>query len=165
MLFEGKGWLAAGMIVVAAVAGCTSSRYRVVPGQVGVQVEAPEVHCGEQPRDIRVKVRIRNDSAGVLRITIDNPPGPPYKLSWLSYDVLDDAGNLDLDHDPGGHGPLPQPTLKMDPGDRTVLFAVLYDINEDDYARSFRFRIEDDDKHVWTTDAFRPCVARGAVIA
>jgi hypothetical protein len=161
MVFKGMRWLAAASIVAAAVVGCTSSRYRVVPGQLGVQVEAPDVQCAERHRDIPVKVRIHNDSAGILRITIDNRPGPPYKLSWLSYDVLDDAGDVDWDHGAGDHGPLPQPTLTVTPGDRTVLLAVLHDIEEADYGRSFRIRFQDEDKHSWTTDAFRPCVQRG----
>ena len=116
--------------------------------------------CGERHRDIPVKVRIHNDSAGIVRITIDSLPGPPYKLSWLTYDVLDDAGNVDWNH-VGDHGPLPQPTLTIKPGDRKVLLAVLYDIEEADYGRSFRVRFHEEDKHSWTTDAFRPCVQHG----
>jgi hypothetical protein len=161
MAFDGKWWLVASMIFVTAIAGCTASRYRVVPGQVGVQVEAPDVRCGERHRDIPVKVRVHNDSPGILRITIDDASGPPYKLSWLSYDVLDGAGNVEWQHGPGGHGPLPQPTLTMASGDRTVLSAMLYGIGASDYARSFRIRFEDEEKHTWTTDAFRPCVEPG----
>jgi len=161
MALDGKAWLAASMIAASTLAGCTAARYRVAPGQVGVQVEAPDVSCGERHREIPVKVRVHNDSAGILQIWIDDRPGPPYKLSWLSYDVLDEAGNVDWRRGPGDHGPMPQPTLKIGPGDRTVLSAVLYDIGEADYGRSFRIRFEDAEKHAWTTDAFRPCVQRG----
>lgn len=160
MAFDGKRWLVAAMVVVSSVSGCAASGYRVVPGQVGVQVEAPDVRCGEGHRDIPVKVRVHNDGRGILRITINDASGPPYQLSWLSYDVLDNAGNVEWRHGPGGHGPVPQPTLTMESGDRTVLSATLYDIGEADYSRSFRIRFEDEEKHTWTTDAFRPCVQR-----
>ena len=162
MAFHGKRLLAALTIVVAsAVSGCTASRYRVEPRQVSLHVEAPDVPCGERHRDIPVKVRMHNSSRGILRIKIHDASGPPYRLSWLSYDVLDSAGNVEWRHGPGGHGRLGQPSVTMESGDRTVLSAMLYNIGETDYARSFRIRIEDEEKHTWTTDAFRPCVQPG----
>lgn len=160
MAFDGKWWVVVAMVVVASVSGCIGSSYRVVPGQVGVQVEAPDVRCGGGHREIPVRVRVHNAGRGILRITINGASGPPYPLSWLSYDVLDSAGNVEWRHGPGGHGPLPQPTLTMESGDHTVLSAKLYDIGEADFSRSFRIRLEDEEKHTWTTDAFRPCVQR-----
>ncbi|MGO4549577.1 hypothetical protein AB4059_00515 [Lysobacter sp. 2RAF19] len=161
MVSDWKACLAASMIVASTLAGCAAERFRVSPGKVGVEVESPDVSCGERHREIPVKVHVHNDSAGILQIWIDDPVGPPYELSWLSYQVLNEAGKADWRHGPGGHGPMPPPTLKIGPGDRTELWAVLFDVGEADYGRSFRIRFEDAEKHTWTTDAFRPCVQRG----
>ncbi|BCT93631.1 hypothetical protein LYSHEL_26560 [Lysobacter helvus] len=157
-MFEGKGGWCASLIMAALVSGCMASSHRVAPGQVGVEVEAPDVPCDAGHRDIAVKVHVRNDSRGTLRFWIRHVAGAPDALSWLSYAVLDSAGNAAAQHGAGAHGPLPQPTLTMAPGNRTVLSATLYDIGEAEYARRFRLRVEDQDEHSWTTAAFRPCV-------
>ncbi|QSX74439.1 hypothetical protein HIV01_014800 [Lysobacter arenosi] len=151
--------LAVSMLVLSVAPGC-ASLHRMTPDLVDVKVEAPVLECDRRRQDIPVSVRVQNGSHGVLRVWIDGASGPPYPLSWLSYEILDDAGNVAWRHGPGGHGPMAQPTLKIDPGDRTILAAMLYEVGEADNSRSFRIRIEDQDKNTWTTDAFRPCVKR-----
>lgn len=159
MATEGKDSLAVSMIVLSLASGCASLQ-RMAPDLVDVQVEAPVLECDERRQDIPVSLRVHNGSRGVLSLWIDRASGPPYPLSWLSYEILDDAGNVAWRHGPGGHGRMAQPTLKIGPDDGAILSATLYEIGEAEYFRSFRIRIEDRDKHTWTTDAFRPCVKR-----
>lgn len=157
MAFERWWWAAASMILAAGLAGCYAWRHPVVPSLVHVQVEAPRVQCGGDPHAVLVKVHVRNDSRSNLRLSVEDVPGPPYQLSWFSYDVLSSSGQVEW-RQSGGHGPLVQKTLVMEPGDRTVVSAPVYDIGEAEYGRSYRIKFEDGDGHAWTTEAFPPCV-------
>lgn len=159
VMTDGRCSLAVSMILLSMASGC-ASLHRMAPDLVDVKVEAPGLECDKRRRDIPVSIRVQNASRGVMRVWIAGDSGPPYPLSWLSYEILDDAGNGAWRHGPGGHGPLAQPTLKIGPGDWTMLSAMLYEVGEEESSRSFRIRIADQDNHTWTTDAFRPCVKR-----
>ncbi|WP_342315546.1 hypothetical protein [Lysobacter sp. FW306-1B-D06B] len=153
---DGRGSLTVSMILLSMASGC-ASLHRMSPDLVDVKVSA-SLECDERRPNIPVSVRVQNGSQGIMRVWIAGDSGPPYPLSWLSYEILDDAGNGEWRHGPGGHGPLAQPTLKIGPGDSTMLSAMLYDVGEEESSRRFRIRITDQENHTWTTDAFRPCV-------
>ena len=142
------------------MAGCAEFR-NVDPGRVTVEVEAPSVACGAGIEELPVVLRVRNESLGLLRLWVDGPSGPPYRISWLSYEVeTQPALPGDWRLGPGDHGPMPPSTLRIGPGDGTTVSVDLYDIRSEDFARDFRIRLEsNDDDLVWMTDAFRPCVA------
>ena len=149
------------LAIIALVSACTTMQ-DVAPGQVVAEVVPPKTPCGWHDERIRVSIRVKNGSQVPLELSIDErETGRPYKLSWLSYDVEgvpreDDDGR----HGPGGHGPLPPDTLRIGPGDWTTVWAEVYDLDTDDYARSFRIRLKGSaGDQAWTTDAFRPCVA------
>jgi hypothetical protein len=144
------------LAIVALVPGCAS--YPADPSKIGVVVEPPTIACSEEKADIPVEIRLRNDSGGVLEIGVDGKEGPPFEINWIFFDVLDERGETDWRHGPGDHGPVPYNTLRIGPHDGTTVKAFLYEIGASDHARKFRIRLEDEEDHTYTTDAFLPCV-------
>ena len=153
-----RGIDAIAMIALTLFAGCATS-HRADPSKIGIMVEAPTTACVEGDADIPVVIRVRNESRGVLKIGVDGKTGPPFAISWLYYDVFSDPPRPDdWKHGPGGHGLMPPLSLRVDPGDSTIVFADLYALGPDDQGRKFRIRMEDEEGHTYATDAFLPCV-------
>ena len=137
--------------------GCASS-FRTDPTKIFLTVDPPSARCAESDGDIRVLLTVKNQGQSNLRIQVKNDQGPPYTLSWLSYDVLKGNGRVSVDHGPGGHGPILPDVLSVGPGDSTTLLAPFYAVKPDSHQFDFRIKIEDEDDNTYVTDSFRPCL-------
>ena len=139
------------------ITGCAT----VDPSRIKLVVDPVKQVCGASDREIPVHLTIRNDSQGMLKVWIDPKlHEPPYALSWLSYQILDDGGPTDWKYGPGGHGPVPPSTLSVGPGDSTEVVGSLYSLIPEDYAKSFKIQFKDSADHVFVSNAFKPCAAK-----
>ena len=130
------------------------------PSQVAISVSEPEHSCASLPDTIDVGLLIANQGQGTFRTYIDTLPGPPYKLSWLSYSVLSDSpsgSNVEWKHGAGGHGPLPQNTLSIGPSDSTSVFAKIYGTAEMDKNGLYRIQLEDQADQIYVSNVFSLC--------
>ena len=128
------------MLATVSLAGCAT----VDPARVELDVEPITQICGTSDRAVPVRMHVRNDSQGTLKVWID--PGarqPPYALSWLSYQLLIDSGITDWRHGPGAHGPMPPSTLSIGPGEATEVVGSLYSVSPADYGKSFMIQFSD----------------------
>jgi hypothetical protein len=145
----------------AVLLGCSSlPAPSSAPGEVAISVVEPERSCASLPDTINVGLLIANQGQGTFRTYIDTLPGPPYKLSWLSYSVLSDSPsgrNVEWKHGAGGHGPLPQNTLAIGPNDSTSVFAKIYGTAQMDKTALYRIRVEDQDDQIYLSNAFKIC--------
>jgi hypothetical protein len=143
--------------VAIVIAGCAT----VDPAQVRLVVEPVNQICGVSDREIPVRVTVRNDSQGKLKVWIDSQSHqPPYVLNRLSYRILDEDGATDWKHGPGGHGPMTPSTLSIGPGDTTEVIGSLYGLAPADYARSFRIQFEDPDGRKFVSGSFKSCAVK-----
>ena len=145
-------------LTVVLLAGCATS-FRTDPSKIVVTVEPPTAICGASDNEVHPIVRIENKGRSNFGIWVLGPQGPPFEFSWLSYQVLNDAGEVSVDHGPGGHGPMPPSTLRISPGDSTLVVAPIYALNLGSHTAKYAIRIEDEDKNIYTTAQFSPCVA------
>jgi len=138
-----------------SLAGCAT----VDPARVKLDVEPVTQICGTSDRAVPVRIRVRNDSQGTLKVWIDpTSQQPPYALSWLSYQILIDRGVTDWKHGPGGHGPMPPSTLSIGPGEVTEVVGSLYSLSPADYDKSFRAQFSDVAGHAFVSSSFKACV-------
>lgn len=138
------------------IAGCAS----VNPAQVNISVEPVTQICGVSDREAPIRMTVRNDSKGKLRIWIEPTlHQPPYEISWLSYKILDIGGATDWEHGPGGHGLMPPDTLSIGPGDSAEIVGSLYALIPADYPKSFIIQFEDLDGHKFVSSPFKACKA------
>jgi hypothetical protein len=143
------------------ITGCITGCATVDPARIKLVVEPVKQICGTSDREIPVRVTVRNDSRGKLKVWIDPElHQPPYALSWLSYKIVDEGGATDWEHGPGGHGPMPPSTLSIDPGDSTEVVGSLYSLVPADYTKRFKIQFEDSADHTFVSSSFKPCVAR-----
>jgi hypothetical protein len=139
------------------ITGCAT----VDPARIKLVVEPVTQICGASDREAPIRLTVRNDSQGKLRIWI-NPKlrQPPYDLSWLSYQVLDGGGSTDWEHGPGGHGPMPPDTLSIGPGDSAEVVGSIYSLVPADYAKSFKIQFKDLADHTFVSSSFKACKAK-----
>jgi hypothetical protein len=136
------------------IAGCAS----VNPAQVKIAVQPVTQICGASDRESPIRMTVRNDSKGKLRIWIEETRHqPPYDISWLSYKILDNRGATDWEHGPGGHGPMPPDTLSIGPGDSAEIVGSFYDLMPADYPKSFMIQFTDLDDHTYVSSPFKAC--------
>jgi hypothetical protein len=138
------------------VASCASS-FRVDPTKISVIAEPPNERCGASDKEVHAILHVKNEGRAILKIWVLGPKGPPYELSWLSYEILNDAGGISWEHGPGGHGPMPPSTLRIGPGDSTTVLAPIYALNPNSYHSTYSVRIKDEDGNSYVTDKFSPC--------
>lgn len=137
------------------ITGCAT----VDPARVRLVVEPVTQVCGASDREAPIRISVHNDSRAKLRIWIDPElRQPPYNLSWLSYQVLDDSGATDWEHGPGGHGPMPPDTLSIGPGDSVEVEGSLYSLAPADYAKTFKIQFNDLDDHTFVSSPFKACM-------
>ncbi|MFT3805657.1 hypothetical protein [Arenimonas sp.] len=112
---------------------------------------------------IPVIVDIRNDGKGYLEINShDGQKKPPYKLTSIAYDVINDdlAGDkVDWSHAGSGHE---MPTgfyLHVGPGDSTQMVGVLYSIVPKDHRTPLRIQVQDVEGRKYLTNSFLPCIS------
>ena len=142
---------------VIFITGCAT----VDPARIKLVVEPVKQACGASDQEIPVHLTVHNDSRGTLKVWIDpKSHQPPYALSWLSYEILDDGGPIDWKHGPGGHGPVPPSTLSIGPGDSTEVMGSLYSLSQADYVKSFKIQFKDLADHTFVSRSFKPCVAK-----
>ena len=145
----------------AVLLGCSSlPALSSAPGEIAISVAEPEHSCASLPDTVEVGLLIANHGPGTFRTYIDTLPGPPYKLSWLSYSVLRDSpsgSNVEWEHGAGGHGPLPQNTLAIGPNDSTNVFAKIYGTAQMDKTASYRIQVEDQADQIYLSNAFTIC--------
>jgi hypothetical protein len=153
--------IAYAFVAPVALLGCSSlPATQSVPSEIAISVDAPEHPCASLPDTVNVGLLIANRGQGTFRTYVDTLPGPPYKLSWLSYWVLSDlpsGSNVEWEHGPGGHGPLPQNTLAIGPSDSTSVFAKIYGTAKMDTTASYRIQIEDQNDQIYLSNVFRIC--------
>ena len=137
--------------------GCASS-FRTNPTDIKLVVERPTIRCAEIDKTAYILLTVKNQGRSNLRIQVKNSKGPPYTLSWLSYDVLKSNGRPSVDHGPGGHGPILPDVLSIGPRDSTTLLAPFYAALPDSHQSRFHIRIEDEDQNAYITDDFSPCL-------
>jgi hypothetical protein len=141
------------------LAGCASS-YRVNPSKVDLALVGSASEWEKSNGTVHVPMRVRNNSRAVLEVGVDAAPGVPsgpVQISWLYYRVLTENGRVDLNHGPGGHGPMPPKTLRIGPGESASVIATLYGVSGNDCSRQIRVRIRDLEGNWYTTDTFAPC--------
>ena len=145
------------LVFVTLIAGCAA----VDPAQIKLTVEPITQVCGASDREIPVRVTVRNESRGKFRVKIDPYSNkPPYELSWLYYQILDDSGARDWEHGPGDHGPMPPSLLSIGHDDSTEVVAALYGLTPADYATNFRIQFKDTADHIFVSSPFKPCVSK-----
>jgi hypothetical protein len=130
------------------------------PGDIAITVAAPEHDCASLPDTVNVGLLIANQGQGTFRAYVDTLPGPPYKLSWLSYSVLSDSpsgSKVEWKHGAGGHGPLPQNTLAIGPSDSTSVFAKIYGTSQMDKTAPYRIQVEDQHDQIYLSNVFTIC--------
>ena len=135
-----------------------------MPGEVAISITEPGHACASLPDTINVGLLIANQGQGTFRTYIDTLPGPPYKMSWLSYSVLSDSpsgSNVEWKHGAGGHGSLPQNTLAIGPHDSSRVFAKIYGTAEMDKTGLYRIQVEDQDDQIYLSNVFSICQAIG----
>ena len=148
------------LLFAAAAAIFISGCAAVDSTKITLVVEPATQICGASDREAPIRMTVRNASQGELRIWIaPNLRRPPYQLSWLGYQVLDDSGSVDWEHGPGGHGPLPY-TLSIGPGDSTEVTGSIYNLAPANYGKSFKIQLKDRDDHVFVSSPFKACVAK-----
>jgi hypothetical protein len=131
-----------------------------VPGEIEVSVVEPRRLCASLPPTVSVELSIANQGRGTFRTYIDTLPGPPYKLSWLSYSVLRESpsgSHVEWDHGAGDHGPLPQDTLAIGPNDSTRVFARIYNTAQIDKNAKYRIQVEDQNDQIYLSNVFTIC--------
>lgn len=145
----------------AALLGCSSlPPSPSLPGEVAISVTEPGRPCALLPDTVTIGLLIDNRGRGTFRTYIDTLPGPPYKLSWLSYSVVNESSSgrqVEWEHGAGGHGPLPQNKLAIGPSDSTRVFAKIYKTAPMDKTATYRIRIEDQDDQIYFSDGFTIC--------
>ena len=131
-----------------------------VPGEIELSVVEPEHPCATLPPTVSIGLSIANKGRGPFRTYIDTLPGPPYKLSWLSYAVLRESPtgrDVEWEHGAGDHGPMPQNTLALGPDDSTRVFANIYSTAEMDKTAAYRIQVEDHDDQIYLSNVFTIC--------
>lgn len=146
---------------VLLTSGCSGlPHFLSLPEEIEVSAIDSEMSCATLPDALDVQLRVSNHGQGVFRTYIDNTPGPPYQLSWLSYVVLNATTKTDQvewDHSPGGHGPLPQDELAIGPDDATIVYARIYGARRMDAQGLYRIQIKDGERRTHMSDEFNLC--------
>jgi len=142
-----------GLLLALALTGCSTYQFESHAAVIGVHTHARSCYSkGTAPVDLS----IRNPGVTALRIYVKpTPTRQPYALSWLSYDVLDEAG--DPANGPGGHGPLPQKQLTIEPGQSVAVIANLYDLSLHDRQLPRQIEISDADGKRYKSPLFKLC--------
>ena len=150
----------------AVLLGCSSLPPSASkPSDVAIAVTDSERPCTSLLDTVSVGLLIANRGSGTFRTYIDTLPGPPYKLSWLSYSVVRESPSgleVEWKHGAGGHGPMPQNELAIGPRDATRLFANIYGAAEMDKAATYRIQIEDLEDQIYLSEPFTVCQPESA---
>ena len=128
------------LALVFLFTGCATYTYESPLAAIGME-PLPKA-CPSSGGNVPVDLVVRNNGQEALRLYVrPEPSRPPYRLSWLSYDIQNDQGIFE--HGPGGHGPLPQKELVVAPGDAVRVTAYVYDLELKDYSSRFVVQITD----------------------
>ena len=130
------------------------------PSDIEISVQHSGLPCASLPDTLSIELFIANRGNGTFRMYIDTLPGPPYKLSWLSYSVVSDSPSgveIQWEHGAGGHGPLPQNKLAIGPKDGTRVFAKIYGAARMDKTVTYRIQVEDLQDQTYLSDPFPVC--------
>jgi hypothetical protein len=142
------------LVIAFMVAGCTTFPDKDSSAELAVE-QLPKA-CWPYDRKIPIQMIIRNTSSKPIQLWIDaQSRTSPYELSWLSYQIQGADGAME--HGPGGHGPLPQNELNIDPGDSAKVIAFVYDLSSLDYSKDLRVHVVDSTDKEYNSPYFRPC--------